>query len=216
MRLVAPRQRIPNDFMCEIGDSEKLADKLLDMIGTESFEELERRAEMENDPAAMLKLGDFLMCAIKMKSNDQRDPDRACEYYYRAAGFCPEGHVAQALLCYGCLTQDCKQDPNAFGLNMVRIPPNKVAHTLHGDMWRNLEHAANQGYNCPFMMMMVKINQNQGFTIPRSVEKCYYRRIRDVANERNTCSNSECRANPKAEGYKLLVCARCRCKKYCR
>ena len=88
MNCVAPRQKIvdTDEAPKENKAEEHYADKIIEMIGTVSFEELECRVKDYNDPAAMLKLGDFLMAAIKMESNNLRDPDRACKLYYHGRG----------------------------------------------------------------------------------------------------------------------------------
>lgn len=216
MSLVDPRLAIV-DKAFEINNEETIADTLLQMIGTESFEELEHRAEVDNDPAAMLKLGDFLMLAIKMENNDLRDPVRACSYYYRSASQnYPEGRIAQAMLYYKIMTQELKSVDGKMGMNMVHIPQNKQADPLYKYMWNNLEYAAQQNFICPFLIMMVELHDNPKFELPPNVRRCYFDRMDDVARQKNRCCYADCHTDPENKGYKLLTCASCRCRKYCR
>ena len=221
MHSVAPRQKIISNagVLNEKSAEESYADKILEMIGTVSFEELECRVEEDNDPAAMLKLADFLMVAIKMESNNLRDPDRACKLYYDSACLrYPEGNIAYALLCYHKLTEEltsAEEDSFLKGSISHRIPPGKYGEKLYLDMWNNLEWAAEADHNCPFMMRMVEWHDNPSFDIPIAVLRCWHQRMEQYRSQKNKCNNPVCPADPDAAEFKVFACSKCKCRYYC-
>ena len=222
MHSVAPRQKIVDivgDLLNDKSEEDKYADKILEMIGTVSFEELECRVEEDEDPAAMLKLGDFLMMAIKMESNDLRDPDRACGLYHASACLLyPEGNIAQAMLCYHFLTKDLadtEEDSFQKGSISHRIPSSNYGQQRYLDMWKNLELAAEANHVCPFMMRMVEMHDNAHFDIPIAVLRCWHQRMKQYRSQKKRCNSPICSSDPEAEEFKVFACSRCKCRYYC-
>ena len=68
--------------------------KKASLVQVPSMRELRRKADIEQDPQAMLDLADCLMCGFH---GLRRDPMLACEYYWNAASAqLPEACIACA------------------------------------------------------------------------------------------------------------------------
>ncbi len=84
-------------------DNDSVTRSLAAFIGTEGIPTLEEAKAAEGCADSMLKLGDAFMFGLHMPQS-QRDPKKACDYYYKAAYLNqPEACIAVAMMYYAKL-----------------------------------------------------------------------------------------------------------------
>lgn len=214
---VVPREAHEKGWLrhgSQVKTEQSLSDEFISWVGSDSLEEIRRKAEQDEDPAAMLLLGDCYVLSLKLPRQDEMDADRGYRWYYQSAvASYPPGLTSYAMLMYLSLLPLDQSDDADFD---QPIPLAKHLDQNHVEMWRCLENAAKHGHISRFLCSRIDNHRNPLFKIPPSCRTLYVSHRREYRLlHRLRCNYPQCGVNPCQREYTLKACQKCRVRRYC-